>query len=227
MKSSIDFNPYPTQPSWRIRHPLFMRFFFIAITLIFLSTSLRSNSSTKIRTKERKLHALYQLPFQTELDYYDLSNDGLTEFPNLSMYKIKHLNISHNDIERINESGYHKKKEQQTAPCLPEGIEILDISHNKLQQLFIPMDYAPQLKRLDASYNRLEGLQLTCRNLKEVNLSHNKINFPMELNSWAYPPWKVHLHKLNLRDNPLSWIPDYYQEYVDTLLFNPPLVNHK
>lgn len=49
----------------------------------------------------------------------------------------------------------------------------------------------------------------------------------MELNSWAYPPWEVHLHKLNLRDNPLNWIPDYYQEYVDTLLFNPPLVNHK
>ena len=204
-----------------------MRHTIALFLFICLSLSLGLNSSAPPTMKGEKLRALYRLPFQTELDYYDLSNDGLTEFPNLSMYKIKHLNISHNDIERINESGYHKKKEQQMAPCLPEGIETLDISHNKLQLLFIPMDYAPQLKRLDASYNRLEGLQLTCRNLKEVNLSHNKINFPMELNSWAYPPWKVHLHKLNLRDNPLNWIPDYYQEYVDTLLFNPPLVNHK
>lgn len=69
-----------------------------------------------------KLKYLMSLPEDSMMDYFDLSNDSIRKFPDLSKYIIKTLNMSFNQLDTFIEK------------YLPQRIEKLIISHNKLKK---------------------------------------------------------------------------------------------
>ena len=90
-----------------------------------------------------KLEKLLSLPQDTVLDYYDLSNDFLFDFPDLSGYTIKSLDLSHNYLDTFVEV------------FLPQELEVLNLSANYLNDF-------PHV-----------GWTAPIRNLRDLNLSHN------------------------------------------------------
>lgn len=102
------------------------------------------------------------------MDCYDLSGDSLKEFPDLSRYMIRSLNLSHNQLDTI------------IPERLPLGLERLDLSHNRIEGLWYVKPYSfPTLRVLNLSHNRLEGSLIMHRSsffsLTEVDLSHNRL----------------------------------------------------
>ena len=80
---------------------------------------IRKESSKQPLTKElTKLKKLFLLPYDSVMVHYDLSNDNVENFPNLSAFTIKSLDLSHNLLDTIN------------ALFLPKGLEKLNLSHN-------------------------------------------------------------------------------------------------
>lgn len=95
----------------------------------------------------------------------NLSNQNLKEFPDLSRYNIKELDISDNNIVTFNSS------------LLPKGIEKIKISNNKLTGKFlIPLkDSILNIKSMDISNNYLESVVIHCP-LNKLNVSNNKLS---------------------------------------------------
>ena len=118
---------------------------------------------------EKKLSKLEQLMLLSKdsvIESYDLSNDSILEFPNLSDYTIKSLNLSHNLIDT-------------TLPAyLPKEIEKLDLSYNLLNNIFdfqFELDSALEdtLNKMD-KYNALKKINRS-HSIREINISHNNI----------------------------------------------------
>ena len=64
---------------------------------------IRKESSKQPLTKElTKLKKLFLLPYDSVMVHYDLSNDNVENFPNLSAFTIKSLDLSHNLLDTIN-----------------------------------------------------------------------------------------------------------------------------
>jgi Leucine-rich repeat (LRR) protein len=89
----------------------------------------------------------------------DLSNQGLTELPDLSMYiNLKILYCKFNNFT--------------TLDNLPINLEYLVCSHNKLTSLdFLP----PTLKKLDCRFNYITELDNLPSTLEELDCSFNKL----------------------------------------------------
>ncbi len=100
------------------------RLFFILI-LSFLSSCKTGNKKDlpKIDSLEKKtkLAKLLLLSPDSIIDTYDLSNDSITLFPDLSKYKIKSLNLSCNFLDTV------------IVGFLPQKLEKLNLSHNQIQ----------------------------------------------------------------------------------------------
>lgn len=128
------------------------------------------------------------------LDYYDLSYQKLTKIPDLSQYHIKHLNLSHNNIQGYAEyRGFVIKRQKQR---LPKGLEILNLSHNELSNLLIYDDSIRHLRVLNASHNNhMRHVYLPTPRLEFCNLSHNNI-LDLEFD------FKPYLRHLNISHNP-------------------------
>ena len=63
---------------------------------------IRKESSKQPWTKElTKLKKLFLLPYDSVMVHYDLSNDNVENFPNLSAFTIKSLDLSHNLLDTI------------------------------------------------------------------------------------------------------------------------------
>lgn len=135
-----------------------------------------------------KLEKLLSLPQDSLLFSYDLSNDSLTTFPDLSDYSIKSLDLSHNlldtiiinnlpkELERLNLS-YNQYKgdlqiEETTIPYLKE----IDMSHNDLKGIYI----SEPLYRILLSYNDLTIACFNHKNLCYLDVSYN-CNMPSEV----------------------------------------------
>ncbi|AFL96399.1 hypothetical protein [Ornithobacterium rhinotracheale] len=88
-----------------------------------------------------------QLPEQENkiIPYLDLSHKNLDHIPDLSKLRVKKLNLSHNQITEFK------------IDSLPQNLESLDLSHNKLL-------WGVSIKK----GKRLE-------HLKELNLAHNEV----------------------------------------------------
>ena len=95
-----------------------------------------------------KLKKLYRLPSDTVLSYYDLSNDGLTEFPDLSRYTIDSLDLSHNRLDSL------------IVGHFPKGIKWLDVSYNCLGDTFYSgrLEDVYSLEKVDLSHNRIRTI---------------------------------------------------------------------
>lgn len=143
---------------------------------------IRKESSKQPLTKElTKLKKLFLLPYDSVMVHYDLSNDNVENFPNLSAFTIKSLDLSHNLLDTINPLFLPKGLEKlnlshnlycgfilirkNTIPYLKE----LDISHNALNRI----DIAPPLYRINVSYNDLNVIDLNHKNIQYLDISYN------------------------------------------------------
>lgn len=166
-----------------------------------------------------KLEHLYRLPKDTVLDYYDLSYQRLTEVPDLSQYHIRHLNLSHNRIEYYGgtEWPWGRKKPWRK---FPKGVEIIDLSHNRLRGLTFENDSIPQLKAINASHNELKEVVLNSPQLEYCNLSHNDIfslSFRGVSSYYRYEKGIPRGKKPHLRHLDISHNPSYVGEGLEEL----------
>lgn len=117
-----------------------------------------------LSTKElTKLEHLFLLPPDSVIAAYDLSNDSITSFPDLSHYTIKSLDLSGNFLDTL------------ITSFLPKKLERLNLSHNRYKgELNIAENTIPYLKELDVSYNELRGTDIK-EPLYRINLSHNDV----------------------------------------------------
>lgn len=113
--------------------------------------------------KLAKLEGLLLLAQDSIIDTYDLSNDSIRLFPDLSKYKIKSLNLSYNLLDTF------------IVGFLPQKLEKLNLSHNQIQgDLTIGENSMPNLKELDVSYNKLESLDIL-ESLFRIIASYNDL----------------------------------------------------
>lgn len=125
--------------------------------------------------KLTKLEKLLLLPQDSLIFSYDLSNDSLRTFPDLSAYAIKTLDLSGNMLDTI------------IPHYLPKGLDKLNLSHNKYRgQLRILENSMHTLKELDISYNALKTIYVgeplyriivSHNDLVEVDINHRHIQY--------------------------------------------------
>lgn len=126
---------------------------------------IRNESGKQPLTKElTKLEKLFWLPYDSVMVYYDPSNDNIENFPNLSAFTIKSLDLSHNLLDTIN------------PLFLPKGLEKLNLSHNLYCGfILIRKNTIPYLKELDMSHNALNRIDIAPP-LYRINVSYNDLN---------------------------------------------------
>ncbi len=112
-----------------------------------------------------KLEQLYLLPFDSVMNVCDLSNDSIVDFPDLSAYSIKTLDLSDNLLDTI------------ISCFLPKSLEKLNLSHNRYSgHVRIEKNTIPTLRELDMSFNALDRIDIgepICR----ILLSYNDLRF--------------------------------------------------
>lgn len=138
--------------------------FLIAFLLFSCRGSNKKETVAKAPIKElSKLEKLYLLPHDSVMAMYDLSNDSINVFPNLSSYSIKSLDLSANLLDTI------------IVDYLPKQLEQIYLSHNLFKSsLCLEENDIPKLRELDMSYNRLESANIWLP-LYKINLSHNDL----------------------------------------------------
>ena len=86
-------------------------------------------------------------------------------FPDLSAFTIKSLDLSYNLLETINPF------------FLPKGVERLNLSHNLYRGIVrIRKNTIPSLKELDISYNAVNRINI-CEPLFRIILSYNDLTY--------------------------------------------------
>lgn len=175
----------------------YMVYFMFALFLF--SSCKREREPQPVPEELTKLERLYRIRPDSVMKSYDLSNDSLTELPDLSKYVISSLDLSHNLLDTI------------IPERLPLGIEWLNVSHNNLKgYLLIKEETIPALKELDVSYNRLTKLRVD-KQLRRVIASHNQLDKIILL--------YIAMQYVDISYNPnLSECVSFAPEKVDTLL---------
>lgn len=137
---------------------------------------IKNESGKQPLTKElTKLERLFLLPYDSVMVYYDLSNDNIENFPNLSAYTIKTLDLSGNLLDTI------------VPHLLPKKLEKLNLSHNRYSgQLKIKEGTICALREIDLSYNALTNIYVggplyriivSHNDLVEVDVNHKNIQY--------------------------------------------------
>lgn len=165
--------------------------------LFLLSCHSGSNSgiAESIPVKEpTKLEQLLTLSVDSVIIAYDLSNDSIVEFPDLSAYTIRDLDLSDNFLDTV------------IPAFLPKKLEKLNLSHNQYSGwLKIEEHTFSSLKELDMSYNQLIRILIldplyriivSHNDLVEVDINHKNIqyldisyNVNMSENVTFFPLW--------------------------------------
>ena len=149
------------------------RTIYIFVTLCLLASCKQAPKPTEQKRPLAKLEQLYRIRPDSVIPFFDLSGDSLTEFPDLSRYVIRSLDLSHNLIDTF------------IAERLPLGIEKLDLSHNSFsgdvhigvksdgKYFTIPHIAIPTLIDLDFSHNSLWHLIVYGASLRRLDVSYN------------------------------------------------------
>lgn len=99
-------------------------------------------------------------------DEINLSNLNLTAMPDLSSYEIKKLDLSHNKIKDFNQK------------FLPDHLEKLDLSYNKIEDKFHFIGSKGNifnLKELNISYNKIRYVVLSNGIVKKLEVNNNEL----------------------------------------------------
>ena len=132
----------------------------LSLLLFSCTTSTKQSEEEIVEVKLTKLEELLLLPTDTVMDYYDLSNDSISEFPDLSSYTIKSLNLSYNQLDTL------------IVDYMPKGIISLNLSHNELEGAFkfrLDPKYLLSFEERKKIYEK--------ETLRELNLSYNKLTY--------------------------------------------------
>ena len=164
-----------------------MRVFILVGFALLLASCKQGQKPEPFPEELTKLERLYRIRPDSVMKHYDLSNDSLVEFPDLSRYVIASLDLSHNWLDTI------------IPERLPLGIEWLNLSHNRLKgRLWIEDGSIPTLRELDLSHNSLKNVSIgedlyriivPYNHLKAITFSHKYIRFldisyNSELSEW-------------------------------------------
>ena len=135
----------------------------LAICLLFSCQNKQKQKTGEEKEKPRlgKLEQLMLLPRDSVMAYYDLSDDSLSVFPNLSGFTIHSLDLSHNRLDSF------------SAKYLPKDVRVLDLSYNQLRGMFSIDDEAFSLSELNISHNQLTSVSLD--KIRKIDMSHNDI----------------------------------------------------
>ena len=189
-------------------------YIFLIVVLSFSCTGKEQKKQfeNEVVEKEKlsKLEQLMLLPRDSVMVYYDLSNDSISEFPDLSDYTIKSLDLSYNLLDTI------------IVNYFPKEMVSLDLSNNLLNGfLWLKIDDDERLdwKKL---YNETT--------LREINLSHNNlskilITFPLRkivvsYNDMTYVEFNHgNIEYLDISNNPnLSNVIQFDPYVIDTII---------
>lgn len=180
----------------------------ICFLLMFITVfiSCRENkkvSEQKIESDKElsKLELLLTLPVDSVIDFYDLSNDSIWEFPDLSEYTIKSLDLSHNEIDTF------------IVDFLPKSIEKLNLSYNLLRKVITP-EIKPynNLKEIDISYNQISTVYIA-EPIRKINASHN------DLNNISFSHRNIEYVDISYNSH-LSNVVGFDPYKIDTVIFN-------
>lgn len=154
-----------------------------------------------------KLEKLLSLPQDSVLDYYDLSDDFIMEFPDLSTYTIKSLNLSHNYLDTL------------IIAFWPKELESLNLSYNYLRK--IPNSNR-HLKEMNLSNNYIEIFRVDMTT-DRLNISYNKLHMIFLYWNYYYYYYNRKLQKkmnyLNISNNPnLSNKVYFVPSMIDTII---------
>ena len=172
----------------------------LSLLLFSCTTSTKQSEEEIVEAKLTKLEELLLLPTDTVMDYYDLSNDSISVFPDLSSYTIKSLNLSYNQLDTV------------IIDYMPRDIISLNLSNNELKGVFdfsIDPKYLLSFEERDKFYEK--------STIREIDLSYNDLT-------------EIHiaflLRKIDVSHNDVDYISfDHkYIEYVD-ISYNPNLSN--
>ena len=136
--------------------------FFVLLFLLSCHAGSKKGTLEYVSVKKlTKLEHLFLLPSDSVMNAYDLSNDSIVSFPDLSAYTIKTLNLSGNLLDTI------------IPHFLPKKLEILNLSHNRYSgQLRIKEGTICALREIDLSYNALSSIYVGGP-LYRIIVSHN------------------------------------------------------
>jgi hypothetical protein len=149
------------------------------------------------------------------MDYYDLSNDSIADFPDLSGYTIKSLDLSYNMLDTV------------IVDYLPKGIVTLNLSYNSFCEIF-RFIIDPQWQLHFNEKKKLYG----DATIREIDLSHNKltgidIGFPLRKivvsnNDITYTDFShFNIEYLDISHNPnLSNVVQFEPDMIDTIIRN-------
>ena len=132
----------------------------LSLLLFSCTTSTKQSEEEIVEVKLTKLEELLLLPTDTVMDYYDLSNDSISEFPDLSSYTIKSLNLSYNQLDTI------------IVDYMPKDIVSLNLSHNEFEgalKFRLDPKYLLSFEERKKIYEK--------ETLRELNLSYNKLTY--------------------------------------------------
>ena len=188
---------------------------YLFLALCLLASCKQAPKPTEQKRPLTKLEQLYRLPPDSAIFSYDLSNCGISEFPDLSRYTIKSLNLPGNRLNTI------------VADHLPHGIHTLDVSRNAIadfpdlshcsiarldlsgnQLTELVADYLPQgIYYLNAGGNKLTKFpDLSRDTIEELYLSKNLLDTVV----WDFLPQRI--RELNMEGNPLKEFDKYPED---------------
>lgn len=121
------------------------------------------------------------------IGHFDLSDDSLRVFPDLSAYAIRSLDMSHNQIDSFETEN------------LPRSLEVLNISHNNLTKL--PDMSTTSISELNFSHNKLSSFRNDHlpERVRNLNCSYNKLT-----EDYTFYWDAMERHVLNLSHNKIE-----------------------
>ncbi|XP_045771406.1 leucine-rich repeat protein soc-2 homolog [Maniola jurtina] len=167
-----------------------------------------------------------------QIEYEDKADEKRCEFSqngvSSNIVLLEHLTIldlSNRDLTAIDEN-----------VKIPKNLAEINLSHNKLSEVPIPVLNLENLKVLDLSHNNIiyfDDIPKFCHTIKSVNLSNNDLHGPPY---WVWSKATAHLNEINLSCNvqiTKSFHDGYYEEMLqyktvvtNVIIYNCKLTDH-
>lgn len=200
-------------------------------TIVDRNTSSPLSKSSPVVVKSMK--ELRKVSPRTKIDFCDLSHQNLTRMPDFTKYKIRYLDLSHNDLREFDSRRLPKEVEflnvsnckigypyRGTLPITRNKTYVepllyvadtklkeLVCTHNRIEVINIPKTVV----RLDASYNRLREIM--------VCLPEPPKKKPTDIKSGGNYTVENSLRYLNVSHNPdFDSIQRFNIETIDTII---------
>lgn len=167
------------------------------LLFVFFLFSCNSNNAQENKKPQSVEQILSKLNTRDTIQLLDLSYKNIKELPDLSRFKVKKLNISHNDLDTLVmknlptylvdlDASYNKIKDRINFVNIVDGIgfelknniskciKSINLSNNKIEDIFL-LFYRMEMKQIILSNNKLENITffMSGRKLNFLDVSNN------------------------------------------------------